>query len=117
MLWQSLALTLGKRVGTFVLGTIVLWQVAEHSGPPRGRAIVHVPVPRVDVVVDQSVYHVEDLHQTPIICDLRPGNHRARMSRDGVVLYEEEFNVRPGEETILSAWDRYQDGRSPLRCE
>lgn len=106
-------ITVGRRVAGLALGVVVLWQVAEHAGPSRGRALVHVSCVPGDVVVDQNVYHVDSLEETPIVCELRPGRHVARMLRDDRVLYQEEFAVSAGEEVILTAWDQYVDGRSP----
>lgn len=110
-----LFITIGRRVAGLALGVVVLWQVAEHAGSSRGRTIVHVSCYPADLVVDRNVYHVDSPEQTPIICDLRPGRHVARMIRDNRVLYQEEFAVSAGEEVILSAWDQYADGRSPRR--
>lgn len=112
MFVQTLCLTLAKRVGAFLLGAIVLWHVAEHCGATRGRAIVHVAVPRVDLMVDEVRYSVDSLWETPIVCDLRPGRHTVQMLRNGRVLYREEFTIGGGEEIVLSAWDGYDDGRS-----
>jgi hypothetical protein len=36
---------------------------------------------------------------------LRPGRHELRMKRQGRVLHEESFLVRPGDSTVLIAWD------------
>src|SRR5437762_3123735 len=113
MVVQTLCFALVRRVGAVLLGSIILWQVAEHSGLQRGRAIVHVSMPREDVMVDDSSYSVETLLDTPIVCDLRPGLHAVKMLRSGRVLYEEEFTIAAGQELILTAWDGYDDGRSP----
>jgi hypothetical protein len=58
-----------------------------------------------------------DWGKTPIVFDLRPGRHSARLVKDGRVVYQEEFLLRGGEEVILMAWDGYDDGRSPGRGE
>src|SRR5438105_3831655 len=113
MVIQTLCVALARRVGALVLGGIILWQVAEHSGLQRGRAIVHVSRPKADVLVDEARYAVETLWETPIVCDLRPGRHTVRMLRSGRIVYEEPFTIAAGEELILSAWDGYPDGRSP----
>jgi hypothetical protein len=114
---QTVACAIGKPVGCLLLGGAILWQVAVYAGPPKGRALVHVSKPLVEVTVDETLYRVEDLDKTPIVCELKPGRHTARMIRDGRVLYEEEFDIAAGEETILAAWDGYTDGRSPGRAE
>ncbi len=103
-------------IAGLILGAAVLWQVAAHAGPSRGRVIVHVSISPADLIVDQNVYHVDRLEQTPVICELRPGRHTARLIQDDRAIYLEEFSVSAGEEVILSAWDRYVDGRSPERA-
>jgi hypothetical protein len=117
MLIQSFFLSMAKPVVGVVLGGVILWQVAEHSGSRHGRAIVHVSMPGVEVTVDNAPYWVESLTETPIVCELTPGRHLVQMHRDGLVLYREEFTVICGEEIILAAWDGYGDGRSPHREE
>jgi hypothetical protein len=116
MILQTIGYAVAKRVGGLLLGSLVLWQVAEHAGPSNGRAIVHLSTTPANLTVDDALYHVESLEQTPIVCELKPGRHKARMLRDEQVVYEEEFTIVAGEEVILSAWDRYEDGRSPQRA-
>jgi hypothetical protein len=115
-MWYSFVMAVGKRSAALALGTVVLWQVAEHTGPTRGRAVVHVATLPADLVVDGNVYRVEDLHTTPIICELRPGRHTAQLIRGEQVLYREEFTLDAGDEVILTAWDQFDDGRSPARA-
>jgi hypothetical protein len=115
MLLQSIGYAVGKRVGALILGAVVLWQVAEHAGATNGGAIVHVSMTQVDVTIDDAVYHIDSLEQTPIVCELRPGRHKVRMLREGQVVYEEEFTIVGGHELVLAAWDQYDDGRSPAR--
>ena len=113
MLIQTLCMAFARRVGALLLGGVILWQVSVHCGATQGRAIVHVSTPKVEVAVDGARYRIETLWDTPIVCDLRPGRHTVRMFQSGRVAYEEEFTVAAGQEVILTAWDGYQDGRSP----
>jgi hypothetical protein len=113
MLIQAYGLALVRRVGALLLGGVILWQIAEHCRSTNGQVIVHVAMPQVHVAVDDATYWVENLWESPIVCDLRPGRHRVRMLRNGRVLYQEEFTLAAGEERILTAWDGYTDGRSP----
>jgi hypothetical protein len=115
MFLQSLSYSLAKPIASVLLGGIILWQVAEHAGSSRGRAIVHVSTPKVEITVDDAPYWVESLDKTPIVCDLTPGRHVVRMHREGRVLYQEEFSVECGGEVILAAWEGYNDGRSPWK--
>jgi hypothetical protein len=114
-LLQTIGYTMGKCVGALILGAVILWQVVEHIGPTNRQALVHVTTIHVDVTVDDAMYRIESLEQTPIVCELRPGRHKVRMVREGQVLYEEEFAIAAGEELILTAWNPYDDGRSPMR--
>jgi hypothetical protein len=117
MVLRTVACFIGKPAGAVLLGGVVLWQVADRAGSSKGQAIVHVSTLPADLMVDQAVYRVVDWGRTPIVCDLRPGRHSARLIRDGRVVYQEEFLIRAGEEVILMAWDGYDDGRSPGRGE
>jgi hypothetical protein len=105
MLIQALCLALARRVGALLLGAVILWQVALHTGARKGQAVVHVSLPEVEVTVDDARYWVETLWDTPIVCDLRPGRHTVRMSRNGRIVYEETFTIAAGQEVILTAWD------------
>ncbi len=113
MLIQALCMAQAKRAGAVVLGGAILWQVSLRCGAMTGQAVVHVSMPNVVIAVDDATYWVETLWETPIVCDLPPGRHTVRMHRSGRVVYEEEFTLATGQEVILSAWDGYDDGRSP----
>jgi hypothetical protein len=110
MMIQTVAFALVKRVGTFLLGGVVLWQVAEHAGPSHGQAIVHVMSNHVDLIVDNDSYRIEDLGQSPIVCELRPGPHTVRLRRDGEVRYQEVFEVAAGEDTVLAVSEPHVAG-------
>jgi hypothetical protein len=113
MMTRTLFFSLTQRVGGLLLGSVILWQVARFSMARRGRAVVHVSMPDVIVTIDDARYRVNKLWDSPIICELRPGRHTARMIQGGRVLYQEEFTIGSGEELVLRAWDGYNDGRSP----
>ena len=94
-----------KAIGGLALGSVVVWQVAIHSGPPNGFAYIHVQEPGVEVLVDDLGYHVESLQDSPITCELGPGKHVLRMERNGKTLFTEEFTLRSGDEVVLTAWE------------
>src|SRR5262249_50408896 len=98
-------------------GGVILWQVSVRSGASKGRAIVHVATPQVELRVGDARYWVETLADGPIVCDLRPGRQTVRMFRNGRVVYEEQFAIAAGQEVILTAWDGYHDGRSPEQAQ
>ena len=79
---RSLLFALGKAIGAFGLGGLILWQVVIHIGPQHGIAYVHVPKPNVDVMVDDEQYHIETIWETPIVCELSPGPHVLRMGSE-----------------------------------
>jgi hypothetical protein len=106
ILIRSLAFATVKGIGALALGGVVLWQVAEHSGPQKCVAYVHVSVAKVEVKVDDVAYEVESLWETPIVCELGPGRHILRMSRSERLLYEQEFTLGPGQEIVLIAWEQ-----------
>jgi hypothetical protein len=115
MMIQAAAYALAKRLGTLLLGGVVLWQVAEHVGPSHSWAIVHVSSPHVELIVDHDSYLIEDLSQSPIVCELRPGRHTVRLRKDGEVRYQEEFKLAAGEEVVLAASEPHPiDPRSLL---
>jgi hypothetical protein len=102
-----------KFAAVLLLAGGILWGVAEHSGQHSGQssleqgiAYVHVAASDVDVIVDGLEYHVTSAWDGPIVCELRPGKHMLRMSRDGEVLYVEEFSVAVGKDVVLTAWER-----------
>jgi hypothetical protein len=113
--FQAIGYAIAKPIGSLLLGALILWGVATHVGPSNGRALVHVSPTPVDIVVDGSVYHVEGLDQTPVVCELAPGRHTVQMVRDRRLLYQEDFLIKAGEDVVLAAWDQYDDGRSPGR--
>ncbi len=73
MVIQSLLLSMAKWVGSLLLGGVILWHVVEHSGLAKGRAIVHVTKPGVELKVDDVKYRVATLWDSPIVCELNPG--------------------------------------------
>jgi hypothetical protein len=115
MLLRTAACIIGKPVGAVLLGGVILWHVADRAVGSKGQAIVHVSTLPADLVVDQAVVRVVDWGRTPVVFELRPGRHSARLIKDGRVVYQEEFLLRAGEEVILMAWEGHEDGRSPGR--
>ena len=117
MILTKLLFSICKLVGALLLAGVILWQVVEHCGPNEGKVIVHVSKTPVDVTIDETTYPVESIWMTPIVCELSPGRHTVWMLQEGRVLYEEPFTLKAGEEIILTAWDGYNDGRSPPQAD
>jgi hypothetical protein len=113
MVLRTVVYGLGKPVGALLLGGVLLSQIAALVGPANGRAIVHVSTTPVIVSIDEAFYRVESLYETPVVRELRPGDHVVRMLRDGWVLYQADFQVVAGEDTVLVAWEEHSDGRDP----
>ena len=59
-----------KAIGSLALASVVLCQVAAHSGPQNGIAYVHVTTPEVDVLIDGQSHHIDTLWDSPIVCEL-----------------------------------------------
>ena len=102
---RSVLFLIAKGMAAFGLGGLILWQVAASSGGINGVANIHVTSPNVDVTVDDVLYHVETLWDSPIVCELSPGHHTLRMLRNGQVLHEEEFTLGVRQEIVLVAWE------------
>ena len=101
-LLQTAVYSLARPVVALVLGGTVLWQVATHVDSSRGQAVVHVMSTGVFLFVDDDTYRIDDLAQSPIVCELRPGHHTLRLIRDGELLHEEDFVMVAGEDTVLA---------------
>jgi hypothetical protein len=95
-----------KLLGAWTLAAGVFWQVAEHAGNRDCVAYVHVTEPRVDVTIDDQTYQIEAWQAVPIVSELRAGRHTLKMTRRGQILYEETFDLRPGQEVVLTAWEK-----------
>ncbi|HEV3165090.1 MAG TPA: hypothetical protein VGZ22_13780 [Isosphaeraceae bacterium] len=103
----TIAWLLGKLARTSaagLLGAAVLGWVADHTQPDEGTAFVHVTEPDVQVSIGDRTYTVAGTQLAPIECGLPPGRHTLVMSRLGEVLYREDFEVSPGSQVILTAW-------------
>ena len=113
---QTAVYSLARPVVALVLGGTVLWQVATHVDSSRGQAVVHVMSPGVYLFVDDEAYRIDDVAQSPILCDLRPGHHTVQLSRDGELLHQEDFVIVAGEDTVLAlcAPPRRRDEVAPV---
>jgi len=101
----SMIATLLKRLGAVCLAFVIFWHVTHASAPRRSRAIVHVSQPGVMVIVDHANYRIRSIAESPVICELEPGDHRAQVWRDGVMVGEEHFTVEPGKDLVLPPFD------------
>jgi hypothetical protein len=99
---RNLSRAMGNGVSALLLGSVILWQVAEYSGYRDGVAYIHVPVPEEHVMVDDMRYRVETLWDSPIVCKLRPGGHTLRVFRTGRLVSEQEFTVDSGQHVVLT---------------
>jgi hypothetical protein len=88
-----------------LLGLAVLGWVVEHCGPRNNEVVVHVMEPDVEVTVDDQIYQIDSRRYEPIACELAEGRHHLLMRRGDCVLFDEWFEVRPGQNVVLTAWD------------
>jgi hypothetical protein len=94
-----------KCLGAFVLSVWLLWQIAERAGPQTSEVVVHVPEPPAVATIDGLSYSVATERDSPFACELRMGWHELRVWRGAQLAYQETFQVRPGENVVLTAWD------------
>jgi hypothetical protein len=98
-----------KTAGALLLGGAVLWEVALHCGPPNGKVYVHVTQGYGDLMIDDAMYHVRTMWETPVVCELQPGSHALRMSRDGRQVCTQVFSIDAGEELVLTAAEKVEE--------
>jgi len=116
ILIRGLIITAIKGITALALGSVVLWHVVDHCGPTKGIAYIHASTSDVDIMVDNETYHVDTLWDSPIVCELSGSRHTLRMRRGGRTVFEQDFRLKPGEETVLVAWeqpDRSRDEQNP----
>jgi hypothetical protein len=102
-LTRSILWGIFKTVGALLLGGTVLWGVALHSGPPNAKVYVHVAQGYGDLMIDDAMYHVRTMWESPVVCELEPGRHVFRMSREGRLVCAQAFSIGAGEELMLTA--------------
>jgi hypothetical protein len=105
MLLQGILIDTARRVGTCLIGAVVLWQVAERAGRGDGEAVIHVAEPGAVVMIDGYDYPLDPVPGVPIVCALRPGSHTLSMSLEGRVVCNETFTLDPGGHVVLTARD------------
>lgn len=96
-----------------LLGAGVLWWVADRSGGDRGRAVIHITEPDVEIAIDSNTFRVDERRRAPIEYDLPAGQHVLLMRRGEEVLCREEFQVVPGKDTILTAYSAMREAPTP----
>jgi hypothetical protein len=94
-----------KLVAGCLLGMAVLGWVVDHCGSRNNEVIVHVMEPDVEVTFGDQTYQIKGRRYDPIVCDLSPGWHRLIMRRGDRILFEESFEVRPGQNVVRTAWN------------
>jgi hypothetical protein len=104
MLIKGLLTAVAKGLGACVLGGVMLWPITEQAGPQTSEVIVHVTEWPAVVTIDGRSYPVRSWWDTPIVCELRRGRHELRMWRGDRLVYQEAFQVRPGDNIIRTAW-------------
>ena len=70
-----------KMMGALALGGVIFWNVAQHAGPQKCVAYVHVSTSNVDVTIDDDAYHVTSPEETPLVLEIGAGQHVLRMAR------------------------------------
>jgi hypothetical protein len=113
---MSASVFLGSLIRFSFLGKLFRWAagglmslaflgwVVDQTGPRGCEVVVHVYEADVEVAVGDRAYRIEGRRDRPIVCDLPPGRHTLVMRRGDQVLFEEEFEVRHGENVVRVAW-------------
>jgi hypothetical protein len=102
-------------VGGLGLGLVALGSHPAGTSEHFPNVLVHVTEPDVDVSIGEHTYHVEGRAADPISLNLAVGRHQLIMRRGDRVLCDQTFEIRPGEETMLTAWDSEKDLRRDQR--
>ncbi|RUL88704.1 hypothetical protein [Tautonia sociabilis] len=93
-------------LGGGLLGSGFLGFLLVEVGPTTGTAVVHVVEPDVTVAVGGVTFEIEGRRFAPLVVELSMGAHRLVMTRGGVVLDDEPFEIDGGDSVVLSAWDQ-----------
>lgn len=103
--------------GGGLLGLAVLGWVVDRAGYSDVEVVIQVVEPDVEVAVGGQTFAIRGQRDAPIVCELPPGWHRLVMRRGDRVLFEEDFEVRPGKNVVRTAYDpeRVGDGPGPGR--
>ena len=103
----SMIATLLKRLGAVCLVFVIFWHITQQAAPRRGKAIVHLAdADDVMVAIDQRNYRVESAAETPLVSDLEPGAHTARVWQHGVLLGVKHFTIQPGKQVVIAPFTR-----------
>jgi hypothetical protein len=94
-----------KRLAWALVASAILAWVAAHSAPGRAEVVVHVSEANVEVSLGGRTFRIEERRFDPIVCELPAGCHVLVMTRHGRILYQEFFDVRPGQSLVLTAWN------------
>lgn len=101
--------------GGGLLGLAVLGWVVDRADSSLVEVVVQVVEPDVELSVGGQAFSIRGLRDAPIVCELPPGRHRLVMMRGDRVLFEEDFEVRTGENVVRTAWDPARVGDGPGR--
>ena len=99
-----LNLSLLVNLAMLPFGGLLLYGVAQESGPKSATVIVHVTTSDVVVRVGEREFQIDEFTGEPIVCELPRGQHRLTMTQGEVILHEEEFKLAGGEDRIITAW-------------
>lgn len=102
----SMIATLLKRLAAVCFAFVVFWHVTHQAPPRRGKAIVHVSQSDVVVIIDHQDHRVPTYAESPVVCELDPGNHSAQVWRRGILLGQVRFTIEAGKDVVIPAFDR-----------
>jgi hypothetical protein len=93
---------------TGLLGAAAWWFVAVNSGPPTGTAVLHIMAfdEDAEAVVGGQVVPIRRHTIDAVPLELPVGTYDLIVRRGATILSREPFEVKGGEEVILTAWQR-----------
>lgn len=92
-------------VGSALLGLLMLGWIVSIAGPSKGTVVVHVIGKDLQVRIGPESFQFRG-GMRPIVCKLPAGEYTLTLSRGDRMLDEQHFQVRRGEWTTLSTFDR-----------
>ena len=105
LLNASLFVRLLRSLAYCVFGLGVLAWLVDHGGPPTGQVVVHVMEPDVQVTLGGNSYTIGLDPYVVIESELKRGWYELTMSRNGRILFQQEFKLRGGHSQVLTAYD------------
>jgi hypothetical protein len=115
-------ITLSSYGFTALPGAAACWFVAANSGPPTGTVVLHINAfdEDAEAVGGGAPVPIRAHTRDAVAVELPAGAYELIIQRGGRVLSQEAFELKGGEEVVLTAWQRPRAARHaprPMRNE